>query len=131
MNVAEALKNVQSLIEKKEAGNRISIWEVYRQVGIFDWFKDSLSLSDLKNMKSFLNTALKMGFTGHVDFKVGCAGTANGMWAHKATSPTGYSPDGPFIYRSFTPSYTRWAIKGEDDKILDFDSLRELKEAMR
>ena len=131
MNTTKALENVKNLRKEKEAGKRISIREVHKQVGIFDWFKNELSLTDLKNMESFLKNALKMGYTGHVDFKVGCAGTANGMWAHKKESTTGFSPDGPFIYRSFTPSYTEWALKFEDNTVHRFNSLADLKKATR
>jgi hypothetical protein len=33
------------------------------------------------------------------------------MWAHKEETKNGYSPDGDFIYRSFTPDYTNWEAK--------------------
>lgn len=84
------------------------------ELSIFDWWRNTLSLSQLKQMKQFLETAVKYGYTGYVCFKVGATGCANGMWAYKAESTTGYSPDGEFLYRSFTPAYLHWDAKLAD-----------------
>lgn len=84
--------------------------EVCTELSIFDWWNNKLSLSQLKDMRTFLREAVKLGYTGYVCFKVGATGCANGMWAHKAESTNGYSPDGEFVYRSFTPDYTYWDI---------------------
>lgn len=93
----------------------LSIRKTYTELSIFDWWKDNLSITDLKNMKHFLETAIAMGYDGYVCFKVGAKYCANGMWAHKDLSTDGHSPDGDFIYRSFTPEYVEWdaEIDGE------------------
>ena len=72
---------------------------------IFDWFTDTLSLSRLKQMRSFLREAERLGFIGHATFKVGCSGTAHGMWAYKNESTNGYSPEGDCLFHSFRPDY--------------------------
>ena len=61
-------------------------------------------------MRTFLKEAIKLGYKGYVCFKVGASGCANGMWAYKAETTNGYSPDGDAIYRSFTPDYTYWSF---------------------
>ena len=83
---------------------------VYDELSIFDWWGRKLSLNQLLDMRKFLREAIKLGYDGYVCFKVGATGCANGMWAHKELSTTGYSPDGPCIYKSFTPDYNYWSI---------------------
>ena len=76
--------------------------EVCSPLSIFDWWNDTLSLSQLKQMRTFLKTAISLGFNGYVCFKVGAAGCANGMWAHTETSKNGFSPNtGECLYHSF------------------------------
>lgn len=82
---------------------------VYDELSIFDWWPKRLTVSHMKQMRSFLKEAIKLGYTGYVCFKVGASGCANGMWAHKAETTDGYSPKGDAIYRSFTPDYTYWS----------------------
>ena len=84
--------------------------DVYERLSIFDWWVNTLSYSNLLKMRGFLREAIKLGFTGYVCFKVGASGCANGMWAHKEESTTGYSPDGDCLYRSFTPDYTCYSF---------------------
>lgn len=93
----------------------LKIDRVYKELSIFDTFKNELSLSNLKDMYSFVNRAINLGFKGYVCFKVGASGCANGMWVHACESTNGYSPDGDCIYRSFTPDYVVWdaEINGE------------------
>ena len=102
------------------------------RLSIFDWWTETLSLSRLKDMRKFLNEAIKLGFTGYVCFKVGVTGCANGMWAHKQSSTTGYSPDGACLYKSFTPQYEYWQINAEGKEYLpkekEFDSLKTIKQ---
>ena len=83
---------------------------VYDVLSIFDWWPNRLNQNHLKQMKTFLREAIKLGYTGYVCFKVGASGCANGMWAHKKPSTNGYSPDGDCIYRSFTPDYTYYSV---------------------
>lgn len=90
------------------------IRDVCDDLSIFDWWNDYLSVSQLKQMKSFLELAGKYGYNGYVCFKVGATGCANGMWAHKRESETGYSPDGECLYRSFTPEYISYDAQLED-----------------
>ena len=94
---------------------RVPMREVCRELSIFDWWVDDLTLSRLKEMRTFLREAIKLGYTGYVCFKVGATGCANGMWANKLPTTNGYSPDGcDFLYRSFTPDYTYWDITYAD-----------------
>ena len=84
--------------------------EVCYELSIFDWWVEKLTLSRLKEMRTFLREAIKLGYTGYVCFKVGAEGCANGMWANKVPTTNGYSPKGEFLYKSFTPSYNYWDI---------------------
>ena len=98
------------------------------ELSVFDWWKNYLGKTDLKNMKYFLEKALELGFTGYVCFKVGASGCSNGMWAHTEESSDGYSPDGPCLYRSFTPDYTKWNInKGKGFQKQDYLSITEIE----
>lgn len=109
-NREEVLKNVEKRIAESEAQRaklpyygfkKFRIREVCNELSIFDWWNEYLSLSQLKQMRSFLITAGKLGYNGYVCFKVGAAGCAHGMWASKAESTNGYSPDGECLYHSF------------------------------
>ena len=128
-NAGDVLVRVEEMLNNYPSGGRgYSINKVYDKLSIFDWWKDNLSYGNLKDMKMFLEEAIKLGYEGYVCFKVGASGCANGMWAHKEESTTGYSPDGECLYRSFTPDYTYWSFKANDgcfypseDK---FDSLK-------
>lgn len=130
LNTAEVLENVQKCITELEEADKVATWKldhkrfyrqygskvatvfntdaVYKELNIFDWWKETISKTTLKEMESFLKTAIKMGYTGYACFKVGASGCANGMWANKEESIDGYSPDGECIYRSFTPDYVCW-----------------------
>lgn len=112
-NAENVLAEVERLIE---IGGKFRIREVYEPLSIFDWWKDWLSVAQLKTMRQFLKEAIKLGYTGYVCFKVGAAGCANGMWAHVEETTTGYSPDGPALYRSFVSTYTYWDITDKDGK---------------
>lgn len=98
--------------------------EVYKDLSIFDWWVNNLTKSHLQDMKKFLKEAIKLGYTGYVCFKVGASGCSNGMWASKVESTDGYSPDGEFLYKSFTPQYNEWDIFTSDGVLIS----RELKE---
>ena len=123
LNRFEVAENVAKLIKESEQYKKDHPYSGYKkyfiigvcnELSIFDWCNDMLSLSQLKQMKSFLDTAEKLGYNGYVCFKVGASGCANGMWAHKQETETGYSPDGECLYRSFTPDYTCWDAKLAD-----------------
>lgn len=75
--------------------------DIWHALNIFDWWKDYVSVSDLKQMKSFLQTAIAHGYTGYACFKMGVPSCAHGMWANVNESTDGYSPDGAFLYHSF------------------------------
>ena len=92
-----------------------NINKVYSDLSIFDWWNDKLSLSQLKQMRSFLQHAIKFGFTGYVCFKVGAAGCSHGMWAHKNESEDGYSPDGDVLFHSFRSGDNYWDMKLNDE----------------
>ena len=91
------------------------IGSVYKELSIFDWWNDTLSLSQLKQMKRFLEQSIKLGFGGYACFKVGAVGCANGMWVSKKESENGYSPDGDCVYHSFVSDENYWdvCINGE------------------
>lgn len=96
---------------KDYRGNKVfKIKAVYDELSIFDWWNDNLSMSQLKQMKRFLEQAIKLGFTGYACFKVGARGCANGMWVHQQESTTGYSPDGDAVYHSFVAGDNYWDI---------------------
>lgn len=119
MNAKECLINVENLINELEAANNymgpsdfsrmtwkgckrvFKISAVYNECGIFDWWNENLSISQLKQMRSFLKQAIKLGFNGYVCFKVGAKYCSHGMWAHKEESSDGYSPEGDVLFHSF------------------------------
>lgn len=108
LNRNEVMEQVAKMISDGESfkarygwSKKWRIADVYEKLSIFDWWNDYLSVSQLKQMKNFLEIAGKMGYNGYVCFKVGAKYCSNGMWAHKDESTTGYSPDGEFLYHSF------------------------------
>jgi hypothetical protein len=106
--------NAQPVLERLEAminrGFSREISNVCHELSIFDWWPERLTITRMKQMRTFLKEAIKLGYTGYVCFKVGASGCANGMWAYKEPTTTGYSPDCDAIYRSFTPDYTYWSF---------------------
>lgn len=142
LNAQEVLRTVEVKIGEiegvKELGfrsayhTRLKIKNVCSELSIFDWWNDYLSLAQLKDMKKFLKEAIKLGYTGYVCFKVGATGCANGMWAHKEESETGYSPDGECLYKSFTPAYNYWRVKTADGRFIpegnDYDSIKTIRQ---
>lgn len=138
MNANEVLTNVQKYIEKLEAKKhapgaypRLRIKEVYEDLGIFDWWNENLSISQLKEMRKFLKTAIELGFKGYVCFKVGAAGCAHGMWAFKKESETGYSPDGACVFHSFRSGDNYWDYCNDEEKWHGDCSLNELKKLVQ
>lgn len=129
LNAQEVLNAVEFYIE---SGDKFMIREVYEELSIFDWWPDWLTQTHLKDMRKFLKEAIKLGYTGYVCFKVGATGCANGMWAYIDDSTTGYSPDGEFLYKSFTPEYNYWSWKDADGDMNPprefFDRIRTIKE---
>jgi len=129
-NTMEILKNVEHMIDNAETisskrGYRFKyfISDVCEELSIFDWWNETLSISQLKQMRSFLETAHKMGYDGYVCFKVGAKYCSNGMWAHKEESTTGYSPDGECLYHSFVNGRNDWDAKLKDGAWLhDYDN---------
>ena len=137
MNTLEALANVNRLMAELEGTTRenrtkrvtrirwdirtdkctyaFKIDEIFDEVGIFDWWGSTLSMSQLKQMKNFLTTAHKLGFDGYVCFKVGATGCSHGMWAHKEESTTGYSPEtGDVLFHSFRCGDCYWDVCHND-----------------
>ena len=127
------LANVEKMIDR---GVKMPIRLIYDELSIFDWWPENLTVSHLKQMRSFLKEAIKLGYNGYVCFKVGASGCANGMWAYKEDGKADekgyvYSPDGDAIYRSFSPDYTYWSyykdgkwLPGDDN---NYDSLKTAK----
>lgn len=82
------------------------------ELSIFDWWNDYLSMSQLNQMKKFLEQAIKLGFTGYVCFKVGAKGCSHGMWAHTVETTTGHSPEeGDTLYHSFVSGENYWDVE--------------------
>ena len=133
-NAAAVLENVERLLDGigGQYRNRYRIREVCDELSIFDWWPEYLSASKLKDMRKFLKAAIERGYTGYVCFKVGATGCANGMWAHKVETEDGYSPDGEFLYKSFTPQYNYWSVKAADGEIYptrdEFDGCKTIKQ---
>ena len=154
MKTAECLAGVNNLIkELEELQNTTPFWAgmdykrhywkrnkrcfkiraIYNECNIFDWWNDYLSMSQLKQMKSFLETAIKLGFTGYACFKVGAAGCSHGMWANKKESTNGYSPDGACLFHSFRSGDSYWDYCDDNNKWYGTNkglTLKEVKEAM-
>ena len=135
LNEYNAMPVLERLERMIEAGWSRRIRDVYDDLSIFDWWPERLTLTHMKQMRTFLNEAIKLGYDGYVCFKVGASGCANGMWAHKEESKDGYSPDGDCIYRSFTPDYTYYAAKkdgkfypGDDTDGAKYDSCKTIKQ---
>ena len=143
MNAKEVLANVVAMIAEGEEYNaqnrrnrRFRIYSVCNELSIFDWWNEYLSVSQLKEMRRFLETAITMGYTGFVCFKVGAAGCSHGMWAHKQESEDGYSPDGECLHHSFRSGDNYWDVQLPDGRWLsDIDgkvehTLKEVKAAL-
>lgn len=115
-NAKSVLEQVEHYLDRidEQWGRKYRIRSVYEPLSIFDWWPDYIGVSKLRDMRKFLRTAIERGYKGYVCFKVGATGCANGMWAHKKESTDGYSPDGEFLYKSFTPEYNCWAVKAAD-----------------
>jgi len=143
MKANEVLANVTEMIEigeqyKARCGfsKKWRIYDVCEELGIFDWWNDYMSVSQLKQMKKFLETAIDLGYTGYVCFKVGAVGCSHGMWAYKKDSEDGYSPkDGGCLHHSFRSGDNYYDIQFEDGKWLGNDekwqfTLKEIKAAL-
>lgn len=144
-NRENVLANVEKLIKESEEYKaahpycgyiKYPMDDVCDDLSIFDWWVDYLSRDKLLQMRSFLKLAGSLGYNGYVCFKVGATGCSNGMWAHKAETTTGYSPDGECLYRSFTPAYISYDAELADgtwlhDKLGTHDiTLEQLKRAL-
>lgn len=121
LKTQEILDNVNRKIMAVEAINktwglkRLYIRDVCEELSIFDWWNETMSLTQLKQMKKFLETAIKMGFTGYACFKVGAKYCSHGMWAYTAESTDGYSPkEGAVLFHSFRSGENYWDAQNED-----------------
>lgn len=119
-------------------GYMFKIRAVCSELSIFDWWKENLSMSQLKQMKNFVETAISLGFNGYVCFKVGSVGCSNGMWAYTEKSTDGFSPNkGDILYHNFVSGENYWsvAIDGDWKCITSEDrykfTLAEVKERIR
>lgn len=90
---------------------KFRIREVCNELSIFDWWNEFLSCSQLKQMRSFLKTAIKLGFAGYVCFKVGSTGCAHGMWAYRQESTSGRNPGGDVLFHSFRCDKNDWDVQ--------------------
>ena len=131
-NAEVVLTKLERMIER---GCSRNIRDVYDELSIFDWWPERLTITHMKQMRTFLKEAIKLGYKGYVCFKVGASGCANGMWAHKAEGKVEgsdvYSPDGDAIYRSFTPDYTYYSVRHNDSWLPgdnEYDSIKTTKQ---
>jgi len=130
-NAQPVLERLEKMIER---GCSRPIRDIYDDLSIFDWWPERLTLTHMKQMRTFLKEAIKLGYTGYVCFKVGASGCANGMWACVNPTTDGYSPDGDTLYRSFTPDYTYYSVKvgnkwfPEGDTSGTYDSCKTIKQ---
>lgn len=113
---------------KHQQSYSFKIRSVYDELSIFDWWNDKLSISQLKQMKAFLEQAIKLGFTGYVCFKVGAEGCSHGMWAHKNETTDGFSPDGDCLFHSFRFGDCYWStcIDGAWDMDLNLAQVKRI-----
>ena len=122
-NAKTVLERLEAMIER---GCSREIRQVYDDLSIFDWWPERLTITHMKQMRTFLKEAIKLGYDGYVCFKVGASGCANGMWAYKEKNGI----DGDCLYRSFSPDYTyysfnkngKWLPEGSD-----YDALKTIK----
>lgn len=129
MKANEVLETVNEMIQYgekiKERFHQSKKWliaDVCSELGIFDWWNDTLSLSQLKQMKKFLEIAIDLGYTGYVCFKVGAAGCSHGMWAYEVDSDDGYSPkEGGCLYHSFRNGDNYYDLKNSNGEWLGND----------
>lgn len=130
LNAVEVLANIEKCIAELETAkvdwtnrdsNRIAYTQRFRinvvcdELSIFDWWNSTLSLSQLKQMRAFVKTAIKMGYKGYVCFRVGAVGCSHGMWAHTDESTDGYSPDSDVLFHSFRCDENYWDVKRGDE----------------
>lgn len=125
-NTAQVKRSLEAYIKANRP--QYITMNLANELSIFDMWKNTLTMSDMKKMFSFVKTAQAFGFNGYICFKVGAKGCANGMWAYRNESTDGYSPDGDFIYRSFTPDYTDWNANLGGEFILPIEGLHTRKE---
>lgn len=133
MNAIQVLKNIDKMLSN-EGRKSWSIDEVYKDLGIFDWWVDNLSRTKLKEMRSFLETSISLGYSGYVCFKVGAKYCSHGMWAYKNESKDDYSPEGGCLFHSFRTGDNYWSlcrddgswVLGEDDCIKDIKGVKNL-----
>lgn len=134
LNAAQVLANINACIDELTAQEKIGanrnynryshrgydytkgygfkIRAVCDELSIFDWWNDTLSMSQLKQMRDFVKKAIELGFKGYVCFKVGAAGCAHGMWASTDESLDGYSPKtGDTLFHSFRAGDNYWSAE--------------------
>lgn len=120
-NAQAVLERVEEFINRPKTRFLLDDRSVFEPLSIFDWWPTWLTKTHLKQMRTFIREAIKLGYTGYVCFKVGARGCANGMWAYvEECTPEGYAPDGPCLYRSFTPAYCYWDVTDKNGK-WDYD----------
>ena len=83
-NANKVLEKLEAMIER---GCSREIRQVYDDLSIFDWWPERLTITHMKQMRTFLREAIKLGYDGYVCFKVGASGCANGMAQFGAEKP--------------------------------------------
>lgn len=135
MNVRETLKNVNIMLDGLEGTRQLTQkekndfgWERWNGREYYNEYKaknylafrscdrNRISKAMLKEMKTFLTKAEKMGFYGKVEFK---CGYTNGMWASTRDYSTAEERIGQIVlYHTFTSEYKYWQLRNEKDLMI-------------
>lgn len=84
------------------------------RLGIETYKRNQLTKTMLKDMKMFLDEAVKYGFLGDVRFR---NGARDGMWASSRTGSEEEKKGETVLYHTFNSDYSYWKIfndKGKD-----------------
>lgn len=103
----EVLKNVNKMLTEAEYYKKhngkikwyLDSLKICEDLSIWKYQDRIMTVSKLKEMKKFLENAIKLGFTGHAFFLVGKKGYGHGMWVYKNYHP--YNKINECLYHSF------------------------------
>ena len=118
-NVKDIIKEMDGIIPSPQTGRivrkgsrrAVNLRKTYQELSVFDWWEDTVSKKQLKEMESFLKQAIKFGYTGHVEFKVGAKGCSHGMWAYRVENPHDNSDNPECLFHSFRPGDNYYSVK--------------------
>ena len=93
--------------------------KVWEELGIFDWWDDGLTKSQLREMERFLKRAIKLGYTGLVRFVLGAKGCSHGMWAYKIETSSEWSQESECLFHSFRNGDNYYSVKLKEGWLLN------------